>query len=650
MRSCPNGGVIDNLVCPAPTALLNTPPRTQRATGSLSKNPWAGLVALWALTVGLPDLLWRRDLLEPRYLVAMAASVTAWGIVAALLARVRERSRGLAIVLVVVFAFVITVSMGISHGYHRFFRKDFRALEWEFALENPVFSLKLLTTAITPIDRILLPLELLVLTLGMLWLSRQPPLRSSRLLPWPALVALVPIAAITFYVRPLSGDLVFLRAAGMGTYTHVRRGGTPQTLPLPARAMPPPGRPRHAPDVVLIVNESVGAAESLREAGFARKTAAFVADHAEHTVSFAHAETVATGTCVSIPTILTGLHSTASRDDFAHAPLAWQDAHALGYRTGLFSAQEFQYEFFDQFFLGKEGPDEVRTAADYVGQRAERVNEMGVDEAQVVDDAIRFMNEAPAERPFFAVIHFNSTHWPCWSPSIAAVHWSGSLAMGLDAKRCASAVQYVDDQTARIFDALSRSGRLESTLLVLTSDHGEVYRPERPIRRYSFLEDVLAIPFVVHLPADMAAEARALHDNASLRVSNLDIEPTLLDVWGRWPLDGETARGRPALSGQSLIRPVSPDRVLVSVTDSPISSETKGFAVYHGKWKWMVTEQTGLQLFDLEADPQEQVDRSKEAPPDELRRFHEEVSRYPRVQKVLEEMGSPRSQAGANAR
>ena len=43
----------------------------------------------------------------------------------------------------------------------------------------------------------------------------------------------------------------------------------------------------------------------------------------------------------------------------------WHDAHAAGYRTALFSAEDINYAFFASYLLEGEGPDHALTAAEF---------------------------------------------------------------------------------------------------------------------------------------------------------------------------------------------------------------------------------------------------------------------------------------------
>ena len=414
------------------------------------------------------------------------------------------------------------------------------------------------------------------------------------------MLALGAAAGAIYFGRSLSADLAGLRAISYGTYGHFFKGGEPRTLPTPARLVVPSRVPHTQPNVLLVIHESLGAAAVFGPRGNAPALQAFVARQ-PRALSFPRASAVATSTCVAIPAMLSGLDPQAPREHFARAPLLWHAGRAFGYRTGLFSAQEFSIDFFASFFLGADHPDVVMTAPDY-GQPVQRVNELGVADSLAIDAALAFVERPQVDRPFLAVVQLNGTHWPCWAPELGVGAWrtQPDEIRRPDANRCARAARYLDAQVDRLFRALAARGALDETLVIVTSDHGEVWRPDRPQRRYSYLDDVLAVPLVIHLPAALAGALPVLQQNARLRATHLDIVPTVLDAWGAWP---PADRNWPALTGHSLLRPL-PARHLVSVTDSSISHEPPGFAVFADPWKW-VAQPGGLRLANLIDDPDE---------------------------------------------
>jgi len=406
-------------------------------------------------------------------------------------------------------------------------------------------------------------------------------------------------------------------------------------LGRPDRARPGTSLARSRPNIVILLQESLGAhqwAPWNPASTSSPHVSRFLAENADLAVWFPRATTAAGATAVSLPTILTGLPPDAPRSDFMRAPLLWQEARGLGYRTALFSAEDFDWAYFRTYFLGDEGPDVAKVATDFDG--APRVNDSGVDDRLPARAATDFIDAGEQDgRPFLVVVQFNATHRPCWAPGLPPDGEARPI-------RCAAAAAHVDAASAHILDHLQKVGHLEDTLVFGTADHGETFRKDRPPRLESYFDDVTIVPFYLRLPASLAflrpgtlAQVRA---NRTARISNLDIYPTILDVWDRWPL---VEGSRPRLAGgRSLLRPIEPDRSLVVVNTGEIHDfnwSHEGFALYHGRWKWLCDEYDGVRLFDLEEDPGETINVDPTTHVAELTLFQSEVRRRPDLTRIL---------------
>ncbi len=62
-------------------------------------------------------------------------------------------------------------------------------------------------------------------------------------------------------------------------------------------------------------------------------------------------------------------------------------------------------------------------------------------------------------------------------------------------------ISYLDEQVGRLLDILKAAGRFDSTLVVLTSDHGEMLGERGAWYKMSFFEGSARVPLVVHAPA-----------------------------------------------------------------------------------------------------------------------------------------------------
>jgi choline-sulfatase len=105
-------------------------------------------------------------------------------------------------------------------------------------------------------------------------------------------------------------------------------------------------------------------------------------------------------------------------------------------------------------------------------------------------------------------------------------------------------VTHMDACAGRILDALEELGLAEHTLVVYTTDHGDMQNEHGLRGKFNFFEPSARLPLIARLPGRLPAgqRTRALVDQA-------DFAPTFLEVCGVEP----AARSRP-LDGQSFAR------------------------------------------------------------------------------------------------
>lgn len=87
---------------------------------------------------------------------------------------------------------------------------------------------------------------------------------------------------------------------------------------------------------------------------------------------------------------------------------------------------------------------------------------------------------------------------------------------------------YADSEFGRLYDSMLQSGALDNTVLVLTSDHGEMF--ERGIRGHvtsSLYQPVVRVPLIISIPGQDQRK------DIYVPTSNVDILPTLLHLSGR---------------------------------------------------------------------------------------------------------------------
>ncbi|MGQ9364934.1 choline-sulfatase [Azospirillum sp. ST 5-10] len=88
------------------------------------------------------------------------------------------------------------------------------------------------------------------------------------------------------------------------------------------------------------------------------------------------------------------------------------------------------------------------------------------------------------------------------------------------------AVSFVDDQIARILQALEDTGQAGDTIIVLVGDHGDMLGEKGLWYKMSFFEPSTRIPLIVHAPGRLRA------GRVAASVSSMDLLPTLVELAG----------------------------------------------------------------------------------------------------------------------
>ncbi len=151
----------------------------------------------------------------------------------------------------------------------------------------------------------------------------------------------------------------------------------------------------------------------------------------------------------------------------------------------------------------------------------------------------------------------------------------------------------VDEQIGQVLAALEENDLVDNTLVVFTSDHGDMDASHRMEHKTAFYDEAARIPLLMAGPG---VERRNAVEYA-LVSNGLDLLPTFCAVAGLTP---------PALEGRSLV-PLFADGAVADWRESlPVESEI-GQMILRRDYKYMryYKGERREQLFDLAADPGE---------------------------------------------
>lgn len=289
-------------------------------------------------------------------------------------------------------------------------------------------------------------------------------------------------------------------------------------------------------------------------------------------------------------------------------------------------------------------PDPMRSRTADAG--VTEIPESLLQETNVVEETVAFLRDhdhANPDQPWFVTASFSRPHFPLTAPErYVDRYWPDCVtepkvgregdtadhrvteAMAeqfqtdaIDEEELLRAraayfacIDYLDDRIGDLLALLQRDGLLENTVVIYTSDHGELAGEHGLWWKHSWHEAATRVPLFVQLPA---------HRNGTLEpttmstpVSLLDLYPTICGLAGVEPpaeLDGSDL-------STAVREGAEPDRGPV-ITDNPVPRWGRGTEfrmVRDGDYKYVRFRDGDDLLFDLAADPLEQHDRADEEP------------------------------------
>ncbi|OKL49563.1 arylsulfatase [Boudabousia liubingyangii] len=241
----------------------------------------------------------------------------------------------------------------------------------------------------------------------------------------------------------------------------------------------------------------------------------------------------------------------------------------------------------------------------------------------VTEESIEWLYRRDPDRPFFLYVSYHRPHPPYDPPQwaweifrdadladFAECDWYADFEQwyqehdpaalvtdpGPEMRRRAMAGYYasmahIDAQISRLRQALFEFGVLDDTLLVFTSDHGEMLGQYGLWRKGYPYEGSAKVPLILH-----AKDLAARQENRIVEMR--DIMPTILEWAG--------VECPPEVEGRSFLQPGEPEE-----WREALHGEHQLFGqsiqwIRWGQWKYIWMSESGTeQLFDLAQDPEE---------------------------------------------
>jgi hypothetical protein len=311
--------------------------------------------------------------------------------------------------------------------------------------------------------------------------------------------------------------------------------------------------------------------------------------------------------------LTTGL---APNVDFASAhaaPVVWELAKAIGYRTAYVSAQNPKYEDFGTF-VERAGIDTLVTGTDLGGMEQEQIGAPDERAAEAMLTFVRASTDAATVAPYFGILHLSNTHAPYrFDPELQPFLPSAAAGLGdVEAfhNRYRNSVRMQERTVANFLRRVRDLPGWDDTAVVFLSDHGEQFREHGGLyHNHSLYDEELRVPGWLGAGANVlsADQRQALASYAGHRTFAQDVHATLVDLLG---LDEarSTLPQAGLVRGRSLLRarPLSPEPSALLATSTAVwEPDDARYGVMRGDKLLVSSAQRSWVCFDLLRDPDE---------------------------------------------
>jgi arylsulfatase A-like enzyme len=180
------------------------------------------------------------------------------------------------------------------------------------------------------------------------------------------------------------------------------------------------------------------------------------------------------------------------------------------------------------------------------------------------------------------------------------------------------AITYLDTRIAEVLGWLEQLDLLDQTMVIITADHGENFGEHQLISHgYCLYDTVIHVPLIIHYPKGITTPGRVTH-----QVQTLDLLPTILAMLG--DVSSETYR---SLQGYDLLSSTRRDFTVAEQAHPDLTLFYEKFpavdvsrydralkAIRTDRYKYVWASDGHHELYDLQADPDEECDIIAEHP------------------------------------
>lgn len=171
-----------------------------------------------------------------------------------------------------------------------------------------------------------------------------------------------------------------------------------------------------------------------------------------------------------------------------------------------------------------------------------------------------------------------------------------------------AAISYIDDKVAALMRTLERTRLADDTVVIFTSDHGDMMGERGLYYKKTFFEWAARVPLILRRPGGTATVPRV-----AAPVSLVDLLATVQDIAGGSAADLLETDGRSLvglLDGRTTSRPADHGVVAAEFLAEGVCEPA--FMLRDGDYKLLYSETDPPVLYDLAADPDERHDLARQ--------------------------------------
>jgi arylsulfatase A-like enzyme len=183
----------------------------------------------------------------------------------------------------------------------------------------------------------------------------------------------------------------------------------------------------------------------------------------------------------------------------------------------------------------------------YYRDSPELIETEGYEPVIQTDLALEYLQTQPADRPFCLLLSWGPPHDPydqvpeeyrrLYDPTTLELRANvrpeadNPLATGMECRRATAdyyaAITALDSQLARLLNHLETTGKEKDTVVIFTSDHGDMLWSHGCLKKQTPYEESIHVPFLMRWPGYVQAGSVR-----STLTGTVDLLPTLLGVLG----------------------------------------------------------------------------------------------------------------------